>query len=897
MALRSVGAGASRGLQKVWSFFGRKEEQEAQSARASGGSPINPANINVNIENAEKKGDDGTFWIILALIIFLMDMFYIPWLGDRYSGFTFAWWTVSFDIIGMIVTSSIFATFILINVLTRFVRKDYSFIPLLIIFFIITYTGRLLGYTFNFGAYYVYATIGLIVALIFFLKFFKGVQSLKAEDFAMLVFAFVYSFLVLNAGWIAEPKAVIHFLFITLFSFLFIKSKESNESSWYYYAVFLLLIDFFGYNLTKQVIALRYIPFLFFFVAYYVHSRTQNKFAEITGVIIFVVWFAVAMDDASSQGFSNFGWVKAEKPLSFTERVTGIGKSIGRYVESQLEYASGGMYRGFVEKNQFEPLGVFFDNIRAAQPRFYTDEDVTLWATIKSRTLSDPVIVTFSCFRWKDGKRISAEKNDIIIPAQPFTVYTLEEKDVECTFTQSAKESKIQAGTNTITLSAAYNFATSAYQKAYFIDKGRLRAMVKEGIDPLKEFGIADTTPKTIYTNGPVEIGMNIQNLIPVSDEIEVTPVLGISLINRDKITDKQGKILGEWQGKIKKINELIVVLPNGITINDPTKDCRPLPFKKIGKSDCPRSCSDTIYSPCIKSCGGSGKCAGECSDAQKKCVDECAELFTGDSENVDYEGYQLDVEQLKNKDEYKDIDRFKTFVCRIVPAKETLENVPITTKFIRTKARYDYLLEKSVNLIVEESPIQLSSAETDIFATNFNLQIPLEVYFDQNNKNEIQHSRIVFDAAQKYDVDYLFAKSIIQAESKWNPLAVGDNGNSFGLMQVSKELAASLGCSSDFNSNPISNVDCGVKHIRSLIDIQKNNNLKRGLKNIAAAYDCGQKALYYDTATGYENSAFWENPANCWSKDENTNTRAYVSRAMNNYNGLLKQLKSKKII
>ena len=63
---------------------------------------------------------------------------------------------------------------------------------------------------------------------------------------------------------------------------------------------------------------------------------------------------------------------------------------------------------------------------------------------------------------------------------------------------------------------------------------------------------------------------------------------------------------------------------------------------------------------------------------------------------------------------DFTDIDsstagRYTVFSCRIKPTKDVLENVPITTRFIRIKARYNYSLEKSYSVVVEQAPIPLS--------------------------------------------------------------------------------------------------------------------------------------------------------------------------------------------
>ena len=62
---------------------------------------------------------------------------------------------------------------------------------------------------------------------------------------------------------------------------------------------------------------------------------------------------------------------------------------------------------------------------------------------------------------------------------------------------------------------------------------------------------------------------------------------------------------------------------------------------------------------------------------------------------------------------------------------------------------------------------------------------------------------------------------------------------------------------------------------------------IKSDLRNIAAAYNCGPKAM--DADPNYE--LFWKNPNNCLTRDRKTNTRLYVDDLMKIYNNLGNQL------
>jgi len=680
-----------------------------------------------------QEGDSTKIFISLALIIWLIDLLPSttpligPILGNPYAGF-------KFDLEGTlntnwlaVLSSGIVFLFLFVNMIKKIIEKEvWGFI---LCFTLIVLTNNYLSNAFgvsNFSIQYGnYIILGMIISgfiLAVFLN--KKFNISEIPDFASYFFmVLVFSFFWVNSGWVGNFRAIMHALFIVTFGLFYIAGKEKdNPVAWHILVPLLLIIDFYGYGLlnTSQNLILKFIPIFLIFVIFYCYYKTESTFA-LGAFIILVIVFLIFSVNAYGYGTGDLQYESLEGAAyteflnKFYSNIRNIGAGIRENIELRLENATGGFYRSKVENNQYEPLGVYFSDVKASQPRFYTDEAVTLWATISSKTLSDPVIVNFTCFRWESGKLGSLERkqatdNTKIVPNNPFRIYSLEDTDVECTFNQ-ATDDRLKAGTNLITLSADYNFETSAYQKAYFMDRERQRSMIKENLEPLKEFGITDKTPATVYTNGPVGIAVDIQPLISVSDDKVSAPVLGVLLKNRNMITNRAGLPLGEWEGKIKNIKELVVVLPKGVTIEKP-EECKPLPFKPF--SGCESSCKKNVLEPCMDVCGKSGKsdseCKKECEPSQNKCLSECNEMFKNDPNGKSaYNAFELDIEKMElsqKKDEFKDIDRFKTFACRLTLIKdELLENTPITTKFIRVKARYKYFIDKSYNVIVEQAP------------------------------------------------------------------------------------------------------------------------------------------------------------------------------------------------
>lgn len=94
-----------------------------------------------------------------------------------------------------------------------------------------------------------------------------------------------------------------------------------------------------------------------------------------------------------------------------------------------------------------------------------------------------------------------------------------------------------------------------------------------------------------------------------------------------------------------------------------------------------------------------------------------------------------------------------------------------------------------------------------------------------------------IWKASQKYSVDYDLVRAVIKAESNFNPRAVSRAG-ARGLMQLMPETASLLQVSDSFH--PEDNIDGGVRYLRYLLNIYKDN-----LSLALAAYNAGEKAVF----------------------------------------------------
>lgn len=212
--------------------------------------------------------------------------------------------------------------------------------------------------------------------------------------------------------------------------------------------------------------------------------------------------------------------------------------------ERTTKMISGDYYTGTVDESAEQRTGVYIENLRPAQEKFFAGMPVTLWATITAATVAQPIDLHLSCTA--DPGNIAAE----VKPESDMIIGGSISKPVDCEF------SSLNAGDYAVKMTAEFDFATRSYQKVYFMDEERLNEYRKAGTDPLEGFN--DKKPTTQHSPGPLMIGMT---------ESFVTQPVGIT-------QGKNGPTVGVtidnlWGGEIKQIKDIIIYTPKGLDVND----------------------------------------------------------------------------------------------------------------------------------------------------------------------------------------------------------------------------------------------------------------------------------------------------------------------------------------
>ena len=230
----------------------------------------------------------------------------------------------------------------------------------------------------------------------------------------------------------------------------------------------------------------------------------------------------------------------------FWKNVLDFPTMIGTEVGHMIKYATGDYYTGDVDEYEKEPIGVYLEDLEATDSVFFQGENITVWGTLRAKTLNDEINVNLSCYAKEGNKKVMGK----IIPTK-LNIYDEETEDISCVF------SDLNVGNNNVVFNAEFNFETMAYLKLYFINRETLRSFNRDNIDVFNFYGINHINPVAVYTNGPIRIGMGIKKELPIGvyTDKENTPFsLGITLQN-------------DWDGIIKNVTELNIYVHDSMEL------------------------------------------------------------------------------------------------------------------------------------------------------------------------------------------------------------------------------------------------------------------------------------------------------------------------------------------
>ncbi len=249
--------------------------------------------------------------------------------------------------------------------------------------------------------------------------------------------------------------------------------------------------------------------------------------------------------------------------------------------DKQIAFAKGDTYTGKVDSQAKTKLGITLADLKLTQPSFSTEDSVGVYSLISGEAIDTPLAVKISC-TGKDNANslVTLPKISPDTSVTALDLGALESADVDCTFAPKV----FTAGKATITVGAEFNTQTLAYLKTYLMDKDRLRENRAAKIDPFQQYGITDRAPVTVYTSGPVNIGMSFG-----------TPPVGIGQNDNEFSSTLGITITNAWTGTIKKLDKAIIIIPRGFHVSELTGGGTIKPISCLDLSPLKDWCDDGV--------------------------------------------------------------------------------------------------------------------------------------------------------------------------------------------------------------------------------------------------------------------------------------------------------------
>jgi hypothetical protein len=438
----------------------------------------------------------------------------------------------------------------------------------------------------------------------------------------------------------------VHLIFIGGFWWVIINDEAKDKTKANLLLSAFIIIDFYRFVILKEFFSMTWVAILMripvLLIGTIVGLRTRFPKERLPKIAFFILFVVIAALNGGSLIAESRAAIGREEGVAVIGPVEVFKRTLGevenfwadlkRSTEQQLEYATGGYYKGKVEENEKAQLGVYIENLQAADRTFYSGEQVVIWGDLKARTLDQPINVSLKC-------GANGAEGDVL-PKGEYEIERLEDLGFECRIPAN----KLKNGSNTINITVEFNFKTLAFLKTYLMHRDRIRALRKENIDPLTEYGIIDKTPTAVYTNGPIRLGMGtIEPPVGLIDDTSIS-FIGVTVEN-------------QWQGHIKEIKQLEIQIPTKIPMEGGQEElyCRN-ELKKIGEEE-------------------------------------------------GYSTYRLTEDYLKKIK--TPITTYRSWRCTLVNLNpnKVLGNTPITTYYYRANVDYVYSVGKTINVYVKPQP------------------------------------------------------------------------------------------------------------------------------------------------------------------------------------------------
>jgi len=316
-----------------------------------------------------------------------------------------------------------------------------------------------------------------------------------------------------------------------------------------------------------------------------------------------------------------------------------------KYVSGQLEYAVN-PYASRTDNMNERKVGVYLEQPKPIPTNiFYEGMPVSVEGRIKADVIENEVNLTINC---NTDENVKGE----LYPSKDFwPVVRFFDERVDCSF------DGLPVGSHNIEMSVTIeNFKTLSYLRSFFINEDSLFQLRRQGKDPLKVYNLANSDFVTIRSSGPMNVGMDLG-----------TPPIGINT-ESGKVQFKLGVGLSNaWQGELKKIKELFMIVPKGFEI---------VGITGLGKGEKAIQKINCNFLP--------KEDFGLCDDQLENVYRVTQEALNYLPDNLKTSAVVFNVQIEGNP-------------------QEILQKQPFTNKYFKTTVIYDYELKKKTSVIVKK--------------------------------------------------------------------------------------------------------------------------------------------------------------------------------------------------
>jgi len=321
-----------------------------------------------------------------------------------------------------------------------------------------------------------------------------------------------------------------------------------------------------------------------------------------------------------------------------------------------IAFARGDYYTAKVDTRSGVPNKVELRELRPTQKSFRDTDQLVVFATLAAETLETDTVgeATVLCSASTDIPKGGRKTYDgKMQPTGPLTLRAFENYDLTCsfpagTFSQPTIKSAV------VNMTASFDFSTQAYVKTYWMDRQRYLEFRKTNTDPLVFYEVPERQPQTIHTAGPVKLTIGLrgsQQVFTLDRSVPQDVDLTLSLT-----IENTGK-----GGRIGIVHDVVLVVPKGMRVMSVAG--QPTPPKQIACKDVPAL--------------GEG------------CADDVSTIYLLEPKNVDATGFLTLLYSIK-----------------VAPGdyEKILSTSPLTARFFKTSARYNYVLEGAVSVPITQT-------------------------------------------------------------------------------------------------------------------------------------------------------------------------------------------------